>query len=103
MAGLDRPGLLDLYDRHVRDHIEPIATRLQAEIATANGPGIVAIWSNDAVRWLNPGRPSRHSPTTPSIITSRFLNGGDGASVYEDQFEAFAVWCDWRQLKSLSR
>ena len=57
VAGLNRPGLLDLYDRHVSDHIEPIATRLRAEIATGNGPGIAAIWSNDAVKWLKPGRP----------------------------------------------
>jgi hypothetical protein len=54
---LARPGLLDLYERHINDHVEPIVTQLRAEIAAGNGSVIKSTWLNEAMKWLTPGRP----------------------------------------------
>lgn len=57
VLGLDRPMLLDLYDKHVDDHIKPIVNRLNTAILAATGPRIRRIWHDAVEGWLNPGRP----------------------------------------------
>jgi hypothetical protein len=54
---LDRPSLLDLYECHVRDYIDPIVTRLNGEIAVNNQPRVASIWANEALPWLLSNRP----------------------------------------------
>jgi len=55
--GLDQPALLDLYERHVDDHVTPIVNRLMAAIQQGNKSLVAAIWMNEVHRLLNPQRP----------------------------------------------
>ncbi len=57
VLGLDRPSLLDLYDRRVRDYLEPIIMRLNVEIALNNQRQIDSIWANEALPWVVSNRP----------------------------------------------
>ncbi|MFI5458371.1 MAG: hypothetical protein ACHRXM_23320 [Isosphaerales bacterium] len=55
--GLDRPELLDLYERHVTDYVTPVLSRLNAAILADDGATVRSIWTNEVVGWLNPRRP----------------------------------------------
>ena len=54
---LDRPSLLDLYDSHVNLFLLPILARLNVEIAANNLANVSAIWTNEVMTYLLPGRP----------------------------------------------
>jgi hypothetical protein len=55
--GLNRPELLDLYDRHVDDHIAPLAARVERAMDAGDGPRLEELWSQDVEGWLKKGRP----------------------------------------------
>jgi len=55
--GLDRPALLDLYERHVDDHVTPIVNRLTAAIRARNKSLVTTTWTNEVASLLNPNRP----------------------------------------------
>lgn len=55
--GLGRPELLDLYERHVQEHLDSIVGRLNAAISAGDAAIIDTIWNNEALGWLSPRRP----------------------------------------------
>lgn len=57
VLGLDRPGLLDLYDVHVAEHVWPAVNRLDAAMFTTDRAAVAALWKREALGWLRPVRP----------------------------------------------
>ena len=55
--GLDRPDLLDLYDRHVAEYLRPVLDRLNEAVAERDRALAQGIWTKQALAWLKPQRP----------------------------------------------
>ena len=54
---LNRPDLLDLYDRHVEQYVTPLEAKIQTAIKEANQNRILDLWLNDVLALIRPDRP----------------------------------------------
>lgn len=56
LCGLDRPGLIELYNRHVRDFVRPRVERFLAATHTEDARAIIEAWSMLKRGMLAPGQ-----------------------------------------------
>ena len=59
VCGLDRPGLIELYNKHVRDFVRPAIEHFVAAAKTENARVVVDAWSRLCRRLDAPGQEFR--------------------------------------------
>lgn len=56
VLGLNRPALLEFFEIHVKQTVEPVIDRLSGEIASGNQSGVQKLWREQAVVLTEPDR-----------------------------------------------